>query len=93
MKLWLFTRRAASVLAASAALCACAVVYGQTISVWQADVCDKIFPETPAGEETPPLSLILSGSRLSFQRLDRSGIKIVGKSLARRPSILFLRSV
>ncbi len=53
MKLWLFTRRAASVLAASAALCACAVVYGQTISVWQADVCDKIFPETPAGEETP----------------------------------------
>lgn len=35
------------------ALCSGLTAYGQSISVWQADVCDKIFADTPAGAETP----------------------------------------
>ncbi len=53
MKLYRIAKRATTVLASVAALCVGVAAYGQTLSVWQPDVCDKIFPETPAGEETP----------------------------------------
>lgn len=34
------------------ALCSGASAFAQNVSVWQADVCDKIFTDTPAGENT-----------------------------------------
>ena len=37
----------------SIALCTSVSAYGQTLSVWQTDVCDKIFSDTPAGDEKP----------------------------------------
>lgn len=53
MKIWHIATRMATLLAVASALSASGSAFGQTLSVWQADVCEKIFPETPTGEESP----------------------------------------